>query len=597
MHMTKKRSVLFMLATAFAAILALPYIGDGVDAQATVTVTGYTASHSSVKVFYRPVPGAQDYRVYDVSAPTAVKYAGLTRLVPSATCPGEYCDKHFVTQSDGSAVFPYQIANGRTGGLEVIDGPATQIDWNNVGDGAVHTLIVEAVNMLGPVPPGSLYTGEYNTPLLAQPAGSMVGGNKGPTPDGKLSTNGQGPYTNNPQVIARSAPFTVQVDRSFTALPSKGSATQVFFDTFETAENMTIVQTARNDGTIDSFSNIGWMKYTMNAGTPRAWDIEYRQADNNNSMPFVSADHFMDMLFDGGTSGTGAPGHQNVASMSMTPTKTLDLSGGKILHLTMEVDGHMSNRKWVGFNLAPASDPLQAWHPSGGVRTNTTNRSVFMELFDSQCALDIYNGTGANNAPTGTASGTGGPSAWGFDKCNGWTMYVPGNLGRNGLGFDDKSRYDFFISQTRAALFQDGHLIIQAAIPPGSFPWFSSEPIRAYFTHYVYHTTNDVDELQHGTVFGAPNCYPMNAYWFNDPSNGTRANETSCNRAYPPGFGFRYSAERHWDNMGFEVLPASEMPASDYSGFAASVRLPAVRPAQPNTNPVPTAPANLRVIQ
>jgi len=603
LHTRANKPSAFLLSVGLAAaMVVLARFDMEVDAQATVTVTGYSASHSAVKIYYRPVPGAKDYRVYDVANPNNVKYAGLVWQRASTTCPGQYCDKHFVMQADGvTPAYPYQVANGPTGGLQVIDGPAVSVDWNSVGDGAVHTLVVEAVDMLGPVPQASLYQGEYNTPVVTpMPAGAMLGGNKGPTNDGKTSTNGQGPYTNIPQVIARSQPFTVQADRSYQAIPSRPSALQRFFDTFETGQNSTIVQVARDDRTLDKFANIGMMRFTMGAGTSRDWGIEYRQADNNNSMPFISSDHFMDMLFDGATAGSGAPGHENVASMAMTPTPTIDMTGGKILHMTMEVDGHQSKRKWMAFNLSPASDPIQAWHPDGGVPINTSNRAMFLELRDGECTLDIYTGPSGYSAPTGTAGGSHGSRLWGpasasSYSCSEWDTYVPGNFSRNGLGFDDKSRYDLFISETRVALFQDGHLIRQSAIPAGSFSWINSGPVKAYFTHYVYHTTNDVDELMHGSSLGQPNCYPMNAYWFNNPFTGTQASETNCGRAYPPGFGFRYSDERHWDNMGFETLAASEISASDYSGFLASVRPPVVRGA--GAGQAPGAPSNLRIVR
>ena len=89
------------------------------------------------------------------------------------------------------------------------------------------------------------------------PAGAMLGGNKGPTNDGKTSTNGQGPYTNNPQVIARSQPFIVQADRTYPAIPSRPSALQRFFDTFETSQNATILQLARDDRTSTSSPTSG----------------------------------------------------------------------------------------------------------------------------------------------------------------------------------------------------------------------------------------------------------------------------------------------------------------------------------------------------
>jgi hypothetical protein len=178
-------------------------------------------------------------------------------------------------------------------------------------------------------------------------------------------------------------------------------------------------------------------------------------------------------------------------------------------------------------------------------------------------------------------------------------MYVPKNFTRNALGLDDKSRYDFFISETRAALFQDGHLIVQSAIPPGTFSW-SSVPLRAFYTHYVYHTTNDVIDLKTWQNNGQTNCFPMNAYWFNNPQSGTIASETVCNTAYPPGFGFRYSDERHWDNMGFETLAPSDAPASDYSRLASLVQPPVIRQPQLDGSPAPAAPGsptNLRIVR
>src|SRR5438477_339503 len=85
------------------------------------------------------------------------------------------------------------------GGLVV---RAMDIEWNSLGDGQAHTLVVEAVDQLGPAPQANLYSGLNNTPVVSpMPAGAMLGGDKGATADGKVSTNGQGPYTNNPQVI------------------------------------------------------------------------------------------------------------------------------------------------------------------------------------------------------------------------------------------------------------------------------------------------------------------------------------------------------------------------------------------------------------
>jgi hypothetical protein len=558
-------------------------------------------NHSSVTIYYNPVPGAKDYRVYDVTAPNSVKYAGLTHVAPSQNCPGPYCLNHFVVQSDGvTPVFPYQIAGGASGGPQVLDGPANQIEWNSIGDGALHTLVVEAVDRLGPVPQVNLYTGADNTPLVS--TAGMPGSNKGPTADGKISTNGQGPFTNNPQVIAQSQSVVVQANSARKAIPSTVSATQTFFDTFENSENATIHQIARDDNSTDSVGNLGMMSYTMNAGTPKAWTIEYRQADNSNSMPFISSDHFMDMIFDGATPGNshGAPTHTIYGSMAMTPNQTIDITSGRVLHMTMEVDGHQSFRRWLDFNLAPASDPLQSWDFNGHA-INNSDRGLFLEIKDGFCTLDIYTNrvSASDPSPTGTAGSPHGSRLWGQPGssgggavlCDSDQMYLRRNFTKNGRGLDDRSRYDFVVSQDHAALFQDGQMIVQSDIPAGTFAW-ATLPLKAYYTHYLYHSETDVFDLETFQQGGQSMCYPLNSYWFNDPMLGTSAGQNICTRAYPPGYGFPSSDERHWDNMGFEVLQASDVPADDFSALAPLFQPPGLQIVQ---GP-PSAPTNLRVL-
>jgi hypothetical protein len=570
----------------------------------TLTVTWVAASNSSVKIYFNPVPGAKDYRVYDVANPNDVKYAGLAHVSPSLNCPGPYCHNHFLLQADNvTPVFPYQVGSGPTGGPQVLDVPATQVEWNNVGDGRPHTVVVEAVDQLGPVPQRSLYDGVRNTPLVP---GGMLGSNKGPTNDQKTSTNGQGPYTNHPQVIAQSRQFVVRANQDLKAIPSRASATQLFFDTFENSENATIRQVSRDDNIYDSFGNVGVMKYTMNAGTARAWEIEYRRADNLDSMPFISGDHFMDMLFDGASpTQDSSPTHTLYGSMSMTPAQTLDMSGGKMLHMTMEVDAHQSFRRWLAFNLVPASDPLQAWDPEG-FAINNTDRGIFLELRDGFCTLDIYTHrtSPSDPSPTGTAGGTSeyGARLWGLPggvggapiMCGWDEMYIQENFSKNGLGLDDKSRLDFFISQRHAALFQDGHLIVQSDIPAGSLPW-ATEPLKAYYSHYLYHSDADIIDLHTYQDSGQSMCYALNSYWFNNPVSGTAANQSICNTAYPPGYGFPHSDERHWDNMGYEVWPAADVPGSDFSTLAPLVQLPTKQAPQFVGGGAPAAPTHLRI--
>jgi hypothetical protein len=554
-----------------------------------VTVTEVAPNHSSARIYYEPVPGAKDYRIYDIAAPTNVKYAGLVHLTADPACPGDAsCSHRFALQADGTLVFPYRVVSVPAAGPMVLDVPATQVEWNGLGDGQAHTLVVEAVDALGPVPQANLYSGPPNGANIGLAPGGMLGSNKGPTADGNTSTNGQGPYTNNPQVIARSSGFVVTPNTGYAAIPSSSAATQPFYDTFENAENATIHLLNRSEAG-DSFGNIGAMTYSMNAGAPKEWTLEYRGADSTNSMPFISSDHFMDMLFDGATPGGGAPSHTLYSSMAMTPRQTVDMSGGKVLHMTMEVDGHQSFGRWMAFNLAPASDPLQGFQPINQPISNAS-QGVFLELRDGFCTLDIFTGpkSPSNRMPTGTAGGVRGAQLWGLPgaagaQCSLPEMYNPAQLSKNALGIDDRSRYDFFISQTHAALFADGRLIAQSEIPAGSFPW-ADQPVQAYYTHYLYHSESEQRFMLHtASTFGnaAGMCYPMNSYWFNDPVNGTPASANVCNTNFPAGYGFPYSDERHWDNMGFEVLPGSELPDNkDFSSFGASVQPPSAHAPQ-----------------
>jgi hypothetical protein len=600
-----------LVAIVVVVVPGMPELSQGTaNAQAVtnLVVTGVATNHSSARVFFQPVAGARDYRVYDSAVPTNVKYAGLAHVTASASCPGPSCLNHFVALADGvTPVYPYRVAGGPTGGPQVLDGPATDIEWNALADGQPHTLVVEAVDQLGPVPAGNLYTGLKNVPLVnPTAAGAMLGSNKGSTGDGNISTNGQGPFTNRPQVIARSAGFVVQGRQELKAIPSSAAAAQSFYDTFESSEDATITQLSRQDSATDSFGNLGSKTYSMNAGTAREWTIEYRQADNSNSMPFVSSDHFMDMLFDGATPGGSAPTHTIYGSMSMTPRQTVDMSAGKAVHLTMEVDAHQSFRRWLAFELAPASDGLQAWDPPNATRgLNHADQALFLEFKDGGCTLDIFTGptSATDPSPSGSAGGSAhGARLWGQAggvggapiMCGAGELYNPARFSTNGFGLDDRNRFDFFVTQDHAALFEDGRLIVQSDIPAGTFPW-ANVPLKAYYSHYVYHSDADLIDLKTFVNNGAAMCYGLNAYWFNDPLSGSLASGNVCTASYPAGYGFPHSDERHWDNMGFEVWPVSAVPGNrDFSALAASVQPPQAEAPQfvggvtPNLNPTPT---------
>ncbi len=503
------------------------------DAPLSVTVTGVAANVDSVKIDYQPVSGARDYRVFDLGAPTKVKYAGLAHL----DLGNSYCTCHFVLQPDGATpAYPIRTeanASGQSGPTH-LDIPATELEWNGIGDGHPHTLVVQALDALGPAPRGSLYDGNL-TPQdpSAASSGAMLGANAGPTSDGLVSINGQGSAASAPRVIAQSPPFVVAANASAPPLPSRSDANQTFLDTFGNDE----AGSFQRVGSVDPSNGV--MTYTLGLGTSRAWTIQYQNADTRDSMPMIKDDHFMDMLFDGGTPGTSVPLHVSHGLMAMSPQATADFSAGRLLHLTMEVDAHESGRRWVAFNLAPADDPLTNWYTSSGT-VNTSNTALFAQIFPQKVATDLFNGKDV--AITGAA---GQAPIW-SNRTLHW--------GGNGLALDNRSRFDLFATRKHFAVFEDGQLSTQGDIP-GGLPF---DKAKVYFAHYLYHTANDLNEL---TTYA-----PYETYW-----TGT----------------FPYSDERHWDNMGFEVLPAAAVPASsDWSSLSGLVHMPqsaAPVPADPNT--------------
>jgi hypothetical protein len=83
--MTYRRDLRIAIPAALSALLVLAivaYQAPSTSALAPVVVNGVSINHSSAKIYYNPVPGAKDYRVYDIANPNNVKYAGWTHISP-----------------------------------------------------------------------------------------------------------------------------------------------------------------------------------------------------------------------------------------------------------------------------------------------------------------------------------------------------------------------------------------------------------------------------------------------------------------------------------------------------------------------------------
>lgn len=546
-----------LIATAVLGVRTSASPQTGLAAP-SLTVQSVARGTSSVVVHYAQVDGAKDYRVYDPATNT-VKYAGLVHL----TAPS---GQQFVTDAAGTVAFPITTSSSGTGGT-TYDGPADSIEWNAVEDNAPHTVYVQAVNALGPVPQENLYTGS-SAPLVSSTNG-MLGANEGLTSDGYTSINGQGPDTNTPTAIASSPALVVQDDPTYRPIPSSSVATNTYLDGF--ADSEPVVQTAVNAQAMTA-------TYRMNAGTPLAATIDYHGADTLDSFPMIADGHFMDVLFDGGTPGTSNPLHTQYSIMDVRPDQTLSGSN-EVIHLTMEVDAHFSSRRWVALALTPQNDPITTANPSTSP-LNADCHALLLQLFPQTANLSVYTAIGTGATCTGPGAGLWGSAGQGQVFSDTQYMGLPWN--QWGTALDHRVRVDFFVSQGHAALFINGHLAIQSAIPAGSWDWMTTTPLQASFIHYVYHTALDRQELMTYT------CTPLNSYWFNDPLVGS-----SCSGlTFPSGYGFSSSDERHWDNLGFEQLPPNS--SSDWSGYASDIVMPVARPpvfAGSTPTPQPTAQA------
>lgn len=469
---------------------------DAASTLPVVTITNVVVDNDSAKIEFQAVPGAADYRVYDVSNPMFVKYAGVRQSVGS--------DNVTITSI-----------------------PSLEVEWNGMTAATPAQLVVEAVNAVGPNAPANLYD-VNNSPLYPSADSSMgmlmLGSDEGATNDGLVSINGQGAYTNFPVAIARSLPFTVTPSGT-PALPSGTDASQVVYDTFT---NGTITTTSANPLSDGLSTN-----YTMQSDA--MWDVQVRNADTIHTQPFIMGHHFMDVLFDGGTPGTSDPLHTTHGALAMSPQQAADISSGKMLHLTMEVDAHVNDRRWVGISLSAANDPITNYYSpiSPSDRMNKSNNVFLLELTQG-CTNAQMVGVDANgNATIAEIAGTAGGNTQNFNMRS-----MDGKTTWNGRGLDDRSRVDLFITQTHYAEYEDGVLQESYDIP-GGLPF---SQVKVYFVHYAYHSALGLQEEEQYT--------PYEKFWINSVP---------------------YSDERHWDNMGFEVLPsttdwsslASRLPASD----------------------------------
>jgi hypothetical protein len=400
------------------------------------------------------------------------------------------------------------------------------IEFNGLDVPGGDDLVVEAVDELGPF----------------QTSDGMLGPGTHWSDGTHLSTNGQGDPSNVPNVIARSDEIQVTpVARTLTG-------SQAFFDTFRNdTPFVTDPSSSIDPAVVAANQGVGNMSQVENNN----WIVRGYGTDADASTVFIMNQHLMDTVYDGPNADSYPFSHNNNAAMVFMPKATENIAGGTILHVTMEVDPHFDARRWTDIFITEAGQPLIDPRPTKLGPTDSLTpaaNEIAWDINQGDMGLEEYGGKDSSGNTivkelTDRANGVGADS--------GTRLGQDGLILANGsnVDLDKRQQFDLYISQTRVKIYEAGKLYKDVALPT-PLPY---SDIQVYYVHELYHTGNDRPEQLNYTGGEGD-------YWYD----------------YRP-----YSDERHWDNMGQEVL-------SDWSETT-PVTLPATPPdIVGSATPVPT---------
>jgi hypothetical protein len=390
----------------------------------------------------------------------------------------------------------YTLSGGNTLTYKYTGGK-TSAEINNLSTTGANTVYVEALDKLGPFAKMDGAT----EPGMAQSNGTTI-----------MHVNGQGDPSNKPNVLGTSAGYSV------TCQPFNLTGTQVFLDKFTTFATLTsqvvpaVVAAANPAGAVDQQGNA-------------TWTFRNYGGDGPSSRVFSMSKHLMDTYYDGSPLLTSQPLHVAESTLVMFPASaTADMSNNNVLHVTFEVDGHLSGRRWCTVHVAPTTDELLQPNKelvASPASFTSGNRSFFWRIMEEQHKWGTVLPDSNNNAVRTDAT-----VVWPDRRSylvNQPTKPAFHNRTLNGStqDLDLRHRYDLYLSNNRAQLRENGEIISDN---PLTTP-LGLGSVKVYFVHYVYHTSNDRNDLI--------SWRPAETYWIN----------------HRP-----FADERHWDNMGFEIL-------------------------------------------
>jgi hypothetical protein len=473
--------------TLVAIIALFLCYSNKASAQSAVTITRVVPNDDSVVIEFQAVPGAVDYRVYDVNHPMHVKYAGQTMQYPVLTPEAPFPD--------------YSHYSIEVNGIDRVNGV---------------TLVVEAVDRLGQFQSPFEQT-TAPEPCTCGPNSRCSQGLDCPCCHSKVSLNGHGDPSGAPVVIARSAAFTVHCLTRGVNGGLKGS--QIWFEDFQ--NSAPLLKTGNNPRLPNSAyqGSNEYIEWDNGRMTVSAWGSQPDQ-----TTVFFDHQHFMDVLSD-------SHGITN-ASMVIHPKSHFDITGDKTLHVTWEMDAHFSGRRWCNVVVTRAGDgitnpgklDIAPWNSptvSGDeFRWEVQNYSHFAQLFLNAVPTEVGNRGWVDYSKVARIF---------------WDNSTPLSNGTL-LDVDKRHRFDLYLTKHAFQLEerdQFGTLTNKQSrvFPDGTTLPF--EDCEVSFVHQIYHSAEEHDGMIRAG--GGPSLY------YNYMTN---------------------TDERHWDNIGIEVLDSSEISDS-----------------------------------
>lgn len=395
----------------------------------------------------------------------------------------------------------YRIYKVGTVGIEKYSGGSLSIEVNAVDP--IESYVIEAVDKLGPFQRMDGFHG----PGGVTPVGHLI------------MTNGHGDPSNLPQVLATSAPFKL------TTSPRSLPGAQSFFETWHSVQPF---------GAVLPDSRI-FKRLNGDAATPKLGDQNIQSQQNNRwtvnnylaemvyyKPIFIMNEHMMNLGIPGGVFGSNVPLGVNYASTDFLIRQTFDFSGGKVLHATMEVDAHLpgQGRRWLEVFIVPGGEALldPAVSTSTPKKPTDSGRMYRWKIMPSTHHFQAWQTDSANPTRSKMTEFIG-------PNDRGATPFHTRRDDFNGTvhNLDKRNRFDIYISASRVKLYENGQCKADKPLP---YPGFDKATV--HFVHQYYHFTLQRQEMINNP--GHPADYFLNLRPFAD--------------------------ERHWDNMGAEVLTA-----------------------------------------